>query len=46
MLAKYKRPKFYRFVESLPTTATGKKMHYKIKSQAIEDSRAGLLEKA
>jgi acyl-CoA synthetase (AMP-forming)/AMP-acid ligase II len=45
MLARYKRPRFYRFVDRLPTTATGKKIHYKVKAQAIEDARAGLLEK-
>ncbi len=45
MLARYKRPRRYRFVDKLPMTATGKKMHYKIKAQAIEDDRAGLLEK-
>ncbi len=45
MLARFKRPRYYRFVETLPTTATGKKMHYRVKSQAIEDARAGLLEK-
>jgi len=43
MLAKYKRPRLYRFVESLPYTATGKKLHYKVKEQAHEDRAAGLL---
>jgi acyl-CoA synthetase (AMP-forming)/AMP-acid ligase II len=28
MLADYKRPRRYRFVDELPRTATGKKMHY------------------
>ncbi len=45
VLARYKRPRYYRFVDNLPTTATGKKIHYKVKAQAIEDARAGLLEK-
>ena len=44
MLARFKRPRFYRFVEKLPMTATGKKMHYKIRAQAVEDFRAGVLE--
>jgi acyl-CoA synthetase (AMP-forming)/AMP-acid ligase II len=45
MLARYKRPRYYRFVEHLPMTATGKKVHYKIRKQVIEDAQAGLLEK-
>jgi acyl-CoA synthetase (AMP-forming)/AMP-acid ligase II len=43
MLAPYKRPRAYRFVESLPMTATGKKLHYRIRSQAAQDAAAGLL---
>ncbi|HYZ53755.1 MAG TPA: hypothetical protein VE733_09700 [Streptosporangiaceae bacterium] len=43
MLAGYKRPRAYRFVPSLPVTATGKKMHYKVREMAIEDNAAGLL---
>ncbi len=43
MLARYKRPRYYRFVESLPLTATGKKMHYVIRAQAPQDFAAGLL---
>jgi acyl-coenzyme A synthetase/AMP-(fatty) acid ligase len=34
MLASYKRPRGYRFVADLPRTATGKKMHYKIRDTA------------
>jgi acyl-CoA synthetase (AMP-forming)/AMP-acid ligase II len=45
MLAPYKRPRAYRFVEALPMTATGKKLHYLIRSRATEDAAAGLLEK-
>jgi long-chain acyl-CoA synthetase len=45
MLARYKRPRYYRFVDSLPYTATGKKMHYKVKKQAAKDFAAGLLER-
>ena len=33
MLADYKRPRRYRFVDSLPRTATGKKMHYVIRAE-------------
>jgi acyl-CoA synthetase (AMP-forming)/AMP-acid ligase II len=43
MLATYKRPRAYRFVPGLPVTATGKKMHYKVREMAIEDEAAGLL---
>ena len=42
-LSKYKCPRYYRFVEELPHTATGKKQHYKIKEQAKKDFEAGLL---
>ncbi len=45
-LSPYKKPRFYRFVNELPYTATGKKIHYKIKEQAIQDRKAGLLERA
>lgn len=45
MLANYKRPRYYRFVEQLPMTATGKKVHYKLALQVEEDFRQGLLEK-
>ena len=34
MLPPYKRPRAYSLVESLPHTATGKLMHYKIREQA------------
>ncbi|WP_151191749.1 class I adenylate-forming enzyme family protein [Desulfotomaculum copahuensis] len=46
MLAMYKKPRFYRFVDELPYTGTGKKIHYKVKEQAAGDLRAGLLERA
>ena len=45
MLAAFKRPRAYRFVEQLPRTATGKKLHYKIREQAREDAAAGRLER-
>ena len=44
-MASFKRPRYYRFVKMLPFTATGKKQHFKIKTQAAEDLMAGLLEK-
>ena len=44
LLSAYKRPRFYRLVEEIPLTATGKKMHYVIKEQAAKDYEAGLLE--
>ena len=46
MLASYKRPRYYRFVESLYLTATGKKIHYKAKHQAKIEMQDGLFEKA
>jgi len=44
-LANYKRPRYYRFVDHLPMTATGKLLHYKARSQAAEDMKNGLFEK-
>jgi len=43
MLPAYKRPRYWRFVDSLPITATGKKQHYKLREQAIDDLKKGLL---
>jgi acyl-CoA synthetase (AMP-forming)/AMP-acid ligase II len=43
MLAAFKRPRAYRFVDALPVTATGKKMHYKVRELAIADDAEGLL---
>ena len=45
MLAPYKRPRAYRFVQSLPLTATGKKVHYVARKNAKDDYREGLFEK-
>ena len=45
MLAHFKRPRAYRFVDEIPLTATGKKLHYKVREQAREDAAAGLLER-
>ncbi|HEY2260477.1 MAG TPA: AMP-binding protein [Solirubrobacteraceae bacterium] len=44
MLAAFKRPRAYRFVDALPMTATGKKLHYQIREQAERESADGLLE--
>jgi acyl-CoA synthetase (AMP-forming)/AMP-acid ligase II len=43
MLASFKRPRAYRFVESLPMTATGKKLHYQVREMAVSDAADGLL---
>ncbi|MFI6350096.1 class I adenylate-forming enzyme family protein [Streptomyces sp. NPDC050560] len=43
MLAPYKRPRAYCFVDSLPTTATGKKMHYVLRERVVRDGERGLL---
>ncbi|MFJ3035511.1 class I adenylate-forming enzyme family protein [Curtobacterium pusillum] len=42
-LARYKRPRRYRFVTELPYNATGKKVHYVAKATAADDQAAGLL---
>jgi acyl-CoA synthetase (AMP-forming)/AMP-acid ligase II len=46
MLAPYKRPRAYRFVEELPLTATGKKIHYRATQQAAAEYAQGLFETA
>lgn len=43
MIANYKRPRYYRFVNELPFNATGKKLHNKAKEMAAEDLINGLL---
>ncbi|MGH2857381.1 MAG: class I adenylate-forming enzyme family protein [Solirubrobacteraceae bacterium] len=45
MLADFKRPRAYRFVSELPMTATGKKLHYRLREQAVSDDAAGLLQR-
>lgn len=45
MLSAYKAPRFYRFVDELPHTATGKLMHYKVTEMAAEDLSEKRLER-
>jgi len=45
MLASYKRPRFYRFVDELPYTATGKKRHFLVRAMALEDQKQGRFER-
>lgn len=42
-LSKHQIPRYYRFVQELPKTATGKKQHFIIKEQAKIDLENGLL---
>lgn len=42
-MANFKRPRFYRFVSQILFSATGKKLHVKIKEAAEEDLKNGLL---
>ncbi|WP_249009277.1 class I adenylate-forming enzyme family protein [Conexibacter sp. DBS9H8] len=43
MLAPYKRPRAYRFLDALPMTATGKKLHYRLRADVIADAAEGRL---
>jgi acyl-CoA synthetase (AMP-forming)/AMP-acid ligase II len=43
MLAGFKRPRAYRLVSQLPMTATGKKVHYQLREQAVRDAGDGVL---
>lgn len=42
-IANFKRPRLYRFVAQIPFSATGKKLHVKIKQTADHDLKNGLL---
>ncbi len=42
-LSKYQVPRYFRLVDDVPRTATGKKQHFKVKAQAKEDLANGLL---
>lgn len=43
LLARYKRPRLYRFIaaDEVPYNATGKKVHYQMRDIAAEDAAAG-----
>ncbi|MBM6622594.1 AMP-binding protein [Micrococcaceae bacterium RIT802] len=43
-LSDFKRPRAYRFVDEVPLTATGKKVHYQLARQAVLDHAAGLFQ--
>ncbi|MEV4422983.1 AMP-binding protein [Patulibacter sp. NPDC049589] len=43
MLADYKRPRAYRFVDELPMTATGKKARYLLREPTVAEDAAGTL---
>ena len=45
MLAAFKRPRAYRFVPELPMTATGKKLHYQLREQSMQDAAHGHFER-
>lgn len=45
MLSRYKKPRYFAIVDSIPLTATGKKQHSKIKERAQQDLQNGLLER-
>lgn len=41
LLSQFKRPRAYRVVDSLPVSATGKKLHYKATENAAKEVAAG-----
>ncbi len=41
MLSQFKRPRAYRFVDSLPVSATGKKLHYRATESAAAEMTSG-----
>ena len=43
-IANFKRPRYYRFVDSVPYTATGKKRHVEARQNAANDLANGLLQ--
>ncbi len=45
LLSRYKRPRFFSFINEIPKTATGKKQHFQIKIKALKDLESGLLRK-
>ena len=45
MLSDFKRPRAYRFVEALPRTATGKKLHYRMRASLFRPEIVAELER-
>ncbi|HYW04427.1 MAG TPA: AMP-binding protein [Gammaproteobacteria bacterium] len=45
ILAPYKRPRYYRFIDELPYTATGKKKHYVVRQMAAEERDRDVFER-
>ncbi|HEU0256825.1 MAG TPA: AMP-binding protein [Microbacteriaceae bacterium] len=43
LIAGYKKPRRYAFVDELPYTATGKKQHFVMKERTAADAEAGIL---
>jgi acyl-CoA synthetase (AMP-forming)/AMP-acid ligase II len=43
-IANFKRPRYYRFVDTVPYTATGKKRHVEARENAAADLAKGLLQ--
>lgn len=41
MLSQFKRPRAYRFIDALPVSATGKKLHYKATESAAAEMASG-----
>ncbi len=45
MLPEYKCPRYFKFTDSIPIGATGKKLHYKLREMAASDMQNGLLKR-
>ena len=43
-IANFKRPRYYRFVDAVPYTPTGKKRHVEARENAAADLAKGLLQ--
>ncbi len=44
-LSKFKRPRYFAFVHSIPRNATGKKLHVQMRQRAEQDLKNGLFER-
>lgn len=42
-LARYKRPRYYKFIKDIPYTVTGKKIRYQLRDHIVEDLASGEL---